>query len=299
VKVAISGVSGLIGAALAHSLVEAGHEVFPLVRRETRTTSEISWDPAGGTLPVARLAGLDAVVHLAAASIGGKRWTSEYKQLLLTSRTRPTALLARAMVAAEPRPPVLLSASAIGFYGDTGELPVDERSPRGRGFLAEVCSAWEAATGPAADAGVRVAHLRTGLVISGHGGLLARLLPLYKAGLGGRLGTGRQFQSWVSLTDEVAAIRFLLESEVSGAVNITAPEPVSQAEFAHTLGKVLHRPALLPAPAFAVRLVAGQLGAEAALAGQRVLPRVLAEAGFSWTHGTLEDALRSELALVS
>jgi len=136
-------------------------------------------------------------------------------------------------------------------------------------------------------------------VISGHGGLLARLLPLYKVGLGGRLGTGRQFQSWVSLTDEVAAIRFLLESEVSGAVNITAPEPVSQAEFAHTLGKVLHRPALLPTPAFAVRLVAGQLGAEAALAGQRVLPRVLAEAGFSWTHGTLEDALRSELALVS
>jgi uncharacterized protein (TIGR01777 family) len=295
-KVAISGVSGLIGSALAHSLVEDGHEVFPLVRRDVRTSSEIPWDPEGGTLPVARLAGLDAVVHLAAAGIGDKRWTSEYKQVLLTSRTRSTSLLARAVVGADPRPPVLLSASAIGFYGDTGELPVDEKSPRGQGFLAEVCSAWEAATGPAADAGVRVVHLRTGLVLSGHGGILSRLLPLYKAGLGGRLGTGRQYQSWISLTDEVAAIRFLLANPISGPVNLTAPDPVPQAEFARALAKAVHRPALIPTPAFAVRLATGQMGEEAALQGQRVLPGVLSEAGFIWNHSQLDEALRAELA---
>lgn len=293
VRVGITGASGLIGTALGARLRASGHEVVPFVRRPA-ASGEIHWDPAAGVLDPDDLADLDAVVHLAGAGIGSRRWTQSYKAQILQSRVAGTTLVAGA-IASGGGPRVLLSGSAIGFYGDT-EQAVDERAPAGHDFLAEVVTAWEAATGPAEEAGGRVAHLRSGIVLSRHGGALKRMLPLFRLGLGGRFGNGRQWMSWISIDDEVAAIEHLLTSEVRGPVNLTAPEPVRNAGFATTLAGVLGRRARVPVPAFGPRLVLGREMADALLfGGQRVEPAVLLGDGFVFRHADLESALRDVL----
>lgn len=296
--IAISGSSGLIGTALTARLRAAGHTVRPLVRREAHE-GEITWDPARGVLAPDALAGVDAVVNLAGAGIGDHRWTDAYKQELRDSRLRSTELLSEtiALTDAAQRPSVLLSGSAIGYYGDRGEQLLDESSGPGNGFLSRLCIEWEAATAPAADAGVRVVHLRTGIVLAAHGGALKKQLPLFKLGLGGWFGSGRQWQSWITLADEVGAIEHLLTSKVTGAVNLTAPDPVTNRELARTLARVLHRPAMLPIPGFAPKLVLGaELVDAVLLAGQRVVPRVLEADGYEFRQPALESALRSVLA---
>jgi len=291
VKVAITGASGLIGTALSASLRADGHQVRSLVRRNPRSSDEVQWDPARRRLDPVALADVDGVVHLAGAGIADKRWTDSRRREVLDSRVDATTAVAQALAAAEPRPRFLVSASAVGWYGDTGDRPVDETDPAGDGFLAEVCRRWEAATAPASDSGVRVTFPRTGLVLSRRGGLMGRLLPLFKLGLGGRLGSGDQYWPWISLADEIAALRFLMAAEVSGPVNLTGPEPVTNAEFTKTLGSVLGRPTLAAVPGFALKLVVGDFAEEGILAGQRAMPRVLTEAGFGFSHPTLREAL--------
>ena len=244
----------------------------------------------------ARSVGLDAVVNLAGAGIGDKRWSDEYKRQVLESRTRATTLLADTMAGLDDGPQTLLSGSAIGYYGDRGDEELDESSAPGTGFLSEVAEAWEATTAPASSAGRRVVHLRTGIVLAGHGGALPRMLPLFKIGLGGRFGSGRQWMSWIALDDEVAAIVHLLGSDIVGPVNLTAPEPVRNADLANTIGDVLHRPTVLPVPAFGPKLVLGGERADALLfESQRVLPHVLQADGYEWRYPTLEPALRAAL----
>jgi uncharacterized protein (TIGR01777 family) len=297
VKYAVSGASGLIGSALSRALRLDGHEVVPLVRRPVSAgESAIRWDPAGGTIEAAALEGFDGVVNLAGAGIGDKRWTDEYKREVLESRTRGTDLLARTLAGLDRPPSVLVNGSAIGIYGDTGETVVTEDAPSGDDFLAEVCRQWEAAAAPASDAGIRVAFARTGIVLSPDGGALAKLLPLFKLGVGGRMGSGRQWWSWISLDDEVGAIRWLLDHDVAGPVNLTAPEPVTNAEMTKVLGDVLHRPTILPVPSFGPKLLLGGELAEALLfTSQRVAPAVLGAQGYPFAHPTLEGALRSLL----
>lgn len=294
-RVIISGASGLIGSELGASLRADGHEVVALVRRPAGA-GEVRWDPARGELSADALAGADAVVHLAGAGIGDHRWTAEYRREILESRVRSTTLLAERIAECGQRPPVLLSGSAIGVYGASDDRELDETSPAGAGFLADVCVQWEAATAAAAAAGTRVVHLRTGIVLTPKGGALKKMLPLFRLGAGGPFGNGRQWQSWISLDDEVGAIRHLLTADVHGAVNLTAPEPVDGRTFARTLGKVLHRPSLLPVPAFGPRLLLGRELADALLfTGQRVMPRVLQQSGYAFRHPTLESALRGVL----
>lgn len=291
--VAVSGSSGLIGSALLERLREDGHTVVPMVRRPAKD-GEIHYDPRNGVLDPESLVGVDAVVHLAGAGIGDRRWTDRYRREILESRTLSTSLIAEAMASVANRggPRVLLSGSAIGFYGATGDEELNERSTAGDGFLADVCRAWEAATSPAEDAGVRVVHLRTGIVLSPRGGALKKLLPLFRFGLGGRMGSGRQWQSWISLDDEVGAIVFLLTADISGAVNLTAPAPVTNAEFTKVLASTLSRPALVPVPSFGPKLLLGGELADALLfTGQRVLPERLTDAGYSFEHPTLSEAL--------
>ncbi len=291
--VAVSGSSGLIGSALLERLRQDGHTVVPMVRRPAKD-GEIHYDPRNGVLDPESLVGVDAVVHLAGAGIGDRRWTDRYRREILESRTLSTSLIAEAMASVANRggPRVLLSGSAIGFYGATGDEELNERSAAGDGFLADVCRAWEAATSPAEDAGVRVVHLRTGIVLSPRGGALKKLLPLFRFGLGGRMGSGRQWQSWISLDDEVGAIVFLLTADISGAVNLTAPAPVTNAEFTKVLASTLSRPALVPVPSFGPKLLLGGELADALLfTGQRVLPERLTEAGYSFEHPTLSEAL--------
>ena len=291
--VAVSGSSGLIGSALLERLRQDGHTVVPMVRRPAKD-GEIHYDPRNGVLDPESLVGVDAVVHLAGAGIGDRRWTDRYRREILESRTLSTSLIAEAMasVASRGGPRVLLSGSAIGFYGATGDEELNERSAAGDGFLADVCRAWEAATSPAEDAGVRVVHLRTGIVLSPRGGALKKLLPLFRFGLGGRMGSGRQWQSWISLDDEVGAIVFLLTADISGAVNLTAPAPVTNAEFTKVLASTLSRPALVPVPSFGPKLLLGGELADALLfTGQRVLPERLTDAGYSFEHPTLSEAL--------
>jgi uncharacterized protein (TIGR01777 family) len=264
-----------------------------MVRRPAKD-GEIHYDPRNGVLDPESLVGVDAVVHLAGAGIGDRRWTDRYRREILESRTLSTSLIAEAMasVASRGGPRVLLSGSAIGFYGATGDEELNERSTAGDGFLADVCRAWEAATSPAEDAGVRVVHLRTGIVLSPRGGALKKLLPLFRFGLGGRMGSGRQWQSWISLNDEVGAIVFLLTADISGAVNLTAPAPVTNAEFTKVLASTLSRPALVPVPSFGPKLLLGGELADALLfTGQRVLPERLTDAGYSFEHPTLSEAL--------
>ena len=295
-KIAVTGASGLIGSALVPHLRGSGHDVMRLVRRPAASVDEISWDPQSGSVDLTRLEGTDAVIHLAGAGVGDHRWTDAYKREILDSRVDGTHTIVRAMTALEKRPAVLVSASAIGWYGDTGDRPVDETAPAGTGFLADVVRAWEAAAGPAAAAGIRVVHPRTGLVVSNKGGAWARMLPLFKAGLGGKLGSGRQYWSWISLRDEIRALVFLLENEaLSGPVNLTAPTPLTNAEVTSIMGTVLHRPTLLPAPAFALKAALGEFSTEV-LGSARVIPAVLESTGFTFEDPTLESALRAALA---
>jgi uncharacterized protein (TIGR01777 family) len=296
VRIAITGSSGLIGSALRASLEADGHQPVPVVRAAGRPGT-ILWDPARGELDAAALEGLDGVVHLAGEGIGEKRWTPAQKAKIVDSRTQGTTLLCEALASLTHKPPVLVSGSAIGFYGDRGDEQLTEQSGPGSGFLTEICLAWEAATAPAEEAGIRVARIRTGVVLSRKGGALGRMVPLFKLGVGGRLGSGKQWMSWISLDDEVAAIRFLLEHPVSGPVNGTAPNPVTNAVLTKALGRTLHRPTFLAVPAFGPKLVLGRELAEQLLFySQRVQPDVLMDAGFSHKHTDIETALQAVLA---
>jgi uncharacterized protein (TIGR01777 family) len=299
-RIAIAGGSGLIGSALVPRLREDGHEVLRLVRRTPRTADEHRWDPQHHRVDLELLRDLDAVINLAGTPIRPRPFTAGYKKQLMDSRVDATTTLSEglaAVAAADPgRQRVLLNASAVGYYGDTGNRLVDESAPPGTDFLAQVCARWEAATAPAEAAGVRVVKLRTGLVI-GQGAMLTKILGLvFRAGLGGRMGSGQQYWPWISLDDEVGAIRFLLTSAVSGPVNLTAPAPVTNAEFTRALASAVHRPAVLPVPAFAVSLGLGEFGRSSVLAGQRAVPEVLGDAGYSFTHTELGPALQEALA---
>lgn len=294
--IVLTGSSGLIGTALKQRLRAQGHQLRVLVRRATRSDEERRWDPATGQLDEAHLAGADAVINLSGAGVGDHRWTTAYKKTILDSRLEPTRLLAGTIGALGDRAPkALLSASAVGYYGDTGTDVVDETAAAGKGFLADVCRQWEAATADAEQT-TRVVHLRTGLVLAGSGGLLARLKTIVDIGAGGPLGSGKQYQPWISLDDEVGAMVFLLESAVRGAVNLTGPDPVPQKQFVRQLATIRHRPAILPVPGFALRLLLGQFAEEGVLAGQRAVPQALLQAGYTFEHPTLEGALRAALA---
>lgn len=288
--IAVSGSSGMIGSALRAELVRLGHQPVRLVRRSPGA-NEIQWDPAKGTLDAASLEGMDAVVHLAGAGIGDRRWNEAYKRELADSRVKPTTLLADALASLDRPPAVFLSASAIGYYGDRGDQALTEDSPPGEGFLPDLVTGWEAATSSAAAAGIRTVTMRTGVVYSKAGGALPKLLPLFKFGLGGPMGNGRQYVSWISLDDEVRAIVHLLSTDLSGAVNLTAPNPVTNKEQAVALGKALNRPAFLPVPAFGPRLLLGGEMANALLFDSaRVLPARLSASGFEFTHKTIDEA---------
>lgn len=289
-KVVVAGASGLIGTALCSSLRADGHDVFTLVRHQPAGDHEDSWDPARGLLDPNFILAADAVVCLSGAGVGDHRWTESYKKQIIASRVDTVGTIARAM-ATLGSPGVLVAASAVGYYGDTGDKIVEEHTPAGSSFLANVCMKWEAAAAPAVSAGIRVAQLRTGLVLSGDGGLLKRVQPIVRAGVAGRLGTGQQYMPWISLADEIAAIRFLLEHDVSGPVNLVGPAPVRNADFMTVLGHVLNRPTVLPTPAFALKIVLGQF-AEDVLTGQRAVPAALTSAGFEFQHAELEPALR-------
>jgi uncharacterized protein len=295
VKVMVTGASGLIGSALVPVLEKQGNEVARLTRSEARRTGEFRWDPEQGYVDPRALEGVDAVVHLAGETVAG-RWTEDKKRRVLESRVQGTRLVSEAIAGLERRPGVMVCASAIGIYGDRGAEPVTEDSAPGEGFLADVVRSWEGAADPARAAGIRVVHTRFGIVQSARGGALKTQLPLFKLGLGGRVGDGLQYVSWVTIDDVVAAIAFAMSREdMSGAVNVTAPGAVTQAEYARTLGRVLHRPAVLPAPAFAVRAILGEFANEV-LHGQRVIPKRLQDSGYAFRHAQLEPALRHVLA---
>ena len=295
-KIVVSGASGLIGTQLVAKLSSSGHEVVRLVRRSPKS-GEIQWNPKSGTLDAAALEGADAVIHLSGAGIGDKRWTDGYRKEILDSRTATTALLATTMASLSRKPSVFLSGSAIGIYGARNDEQLTEVSTHGTGFLAEVCEQWEAAAKPAVDAGIRTVYLRTGIVLSPKGGALKKLLPLFKLGVGGKFGNGKQWQSWISIDDEIGAIEHLLTANVSGAVNLTAPNPVTNAEFTKVLASVLKRPAIVPVPTFAPKILLGGELADALLfTGQRVIPAALNASGYMFKHTTIESAFRSLLS---
>jgi uncharacterized protein (TIGR01777 family) len=296
-RVLVSGSHGLIGSALVAALERQGHQVVPLVRGPAGP-GEIAWNPDAGHFDTASLEKVEAAVHLAGAPIAEKRWTADQKRRILDSRVVTTDLLSRRLAEAASRPSVLVSGSAIGFYGDRGDEIVDEQSPAGAGFLAEVCRQWEAATAPASEAGIRVVHARTGIVLSPEGGALKKQLPLFRLGMGGRLGSGEQYQSWIALEDEVGAIIHALETEsLSGPVNVTAPNPVANGEFTKTLGSVLGRPTKMAAPKFGLSTVLGhEMVEEMLLASQRVVPKKLLTSGYRFHYDRLEPALRAMLS---
>ena len=294
-RVVITGSSGLIGQALRTSLLADGHRVLRLVRREPSAPDEARWDPAAGLLDQALLEGADAVVGLAGAGVGDHRWTPAYRQELRDSRVHGTALLADRVAKLDRPPRVFLSASAIGYYGELDGAEADESAPPGDDFLARLSVEWEAAADPA-EQHTRVVHPRFGIVLSPQGGAFGRLLPLAKLGLNGPLGNGKQYWSVISLADAIAALRFAIDEDaLRGPVNITGPEPITNRELARELGRILHRPALLPVPAFALRLAVGGL-ADSILMSQRVLPRRLLDAGFGFAHPAPADALRAVTA---
>lgn len=297
-RIALTGGSGLIGTRLRHFLSTGGHEVRRLVRRPTRAVDEISWNPAAGELDAAALEGLDAVVHLAGENIAGGRWSPARKFAIRDSRVQGTRLLAETLARMAHPPRVLVSTSAIGFYGDRGEEWVEEGSPPGQGFLSEVGQAWEAATESAAAAGIRVVLLRVGLVLAAEGGALARMLPAFRLGLGGRLGGGRQMLSWIDADDLLGAFHFaLLDETLSGPVNATAPAPVANAEFTRALAGALGRWVGPPLPAFVLRLLLGEMGQALLLSGARVRPARLLAAGFRFFQPDLAASLRRQLGL--
>jgi uncharacterized protein len=294
VRVVIAGSSGLIGTALVADLRSAGHEVLRLVRRAPAAPDERGWDPPAGRIDDGTFDGVDAVLNLNGVGIADRPWSGARKQLIRDSRTVPTEVLATAV--ADHGVAAFLSGSAVGYYGDTGGRAVDERTPSGTGFLAEVCRDWEASTQKAQDAGARVVPLRTGLVLSPAGGLLGTLRPLFKSFLGGRLGPGTQYQPWVSLDDEVGGIRFALEHDtITGPLNLTGPTPVTNAEFTKALAAAVGRPTSIPVPAFAIRSVLGAMGEEMLLHGQRALPAKLQAAGYQFRHHTVTEALAAAI----
>ena len=296
-RIAIAGATGLIGAALTKSLQDDGYTVFRLVRRPSDNREhDIAWDPAAKQLDASRLAGIDAIVNLAGERID-QRWSATVKRAIRESRVETTALLARAAAAMNPQPRVFLNASAIGIYGSRGDEELDETSSLGSDFLASVVRDWEAATAPASAAGIRVVLARNGLVLAKEHGALARLLPSFRLGAGGRAGPGTQWLSWISLADEVRVLRAALRDErFSGPMNFVAPNPVTNEEFAKTLGRVMGRPAMVHVPQFALEMMFGEMARETILASQRVHARRLAAIGFEFTHPTLAAALRAILA---
>ncbi|MER6138140.1 TIGR01777 family oxidoreductase [Streptomyces sp. NPDC001815] len=295
-RIAVAGASGLIGTALVRSLTADGHEVVRLVRRRPRADDEVEWDPGRQYVDAAGLTGCDAVVNLAGAGIGDRRWTDAYKRTIRDSRVLGTAMLAEAVAALDEPPRVFLNGSAMGIYGDTGERAVDESTPPGDGFLPSVCVEWEEAAAPAQEAGVRTVFARTGLVVAAKGGAWGRLFPLFRAGLGGRMGDGRQYWSYIALHDHVAALRFLLDSEsLSGPFNLTAPEPLTNREITAAMGRVLRRPTLFAVPEPVLRAALGEMAQEV-LGSQRVLPTRLLESGFTFAFPGIEDAVRAARA---
>jgi len=294
-KVVLTGASGLLGPALASSFRADGNDVVRLVRRPPSAPDEARWDPAGGQVDKAALAEASLVIHLAGATPGDRPWTPAHRRAVMDSRVQGTTTISRAV--AEAGVPTLLSASGVGYYGNPGDRVVDESAPPGTTYIAEVARRWEESTAPAADAGIRVVPMRTGVVVSRKGGAYGRrLLPLFRLGLGGRIGSGKQWFCWIALDDYVRAVRFIANStELSGPVNVTAPEPLTNGEMTAAMGRVLHRPTVTFAPGFPVRLVLGDFGADL-LAGQRVVPRRLLDAGFDFAHPEFEPALRETLA---
>lgn len=295
--VVVTGSSGLIGTALKGALEQAGHRMVPMTRSQGPGDG-LHWDPDGGKIDAGGLEGVGAVVHLAGEGIGNKRWNDEHKARVKDSRVKGTALLAQTLATLGNPPKVLVSGSAVGYYGNRGDEVLTESSRPGNDFLAEVCTAWEAATAPAKDAGIRVAHIRTGIVLSGRGGALPKMLLPFKFGIGGKLGSGRQWMSWISLADEVAAILHLLgNDDLAGAFNLTAPNPVTNADMTKAIGTALHRPTVIPAPAFALKAALGpEMAEELLLVSQRALPTRLLDSGFTFAHPELADALGVALA---
>ncbi len=295
--VAITGASGLIGSALTVSLVHDGHRVLRLERGGITDDDVIGWDPEAGRIDAPALEGVDAVVHLAGEGIGNKKWTPQQKQRIRDSRVRGTSVLAAAVASREAKPRVFVSASAIGYYGNRGDELLTEQSPPGADYLSELCMAWEAETKPASDAGIRTVNIRTGIVLAPNGGALQRMLLPFRLGLGGKQGSGKQWMSWITLADHIAAIRAVIDNEqYRGPVNLTAPNPVTNAEFAQTLARVLHRPSFLPTPLPVLKIRYGsELVDTLLLFSQRVLPAELEAHGFAFAQPTLEPALASLL----
>jgi len=289
-RVAITGSTGLIGSALVGHLRSEGHTVQRLVRRKAAAPDEISWDPKNGTIDIAALEGVDAVIHLAGANVGDHRWTKKYRAEILNSRLLGTTTIAQAVSTVKPK--VFISGSAIGFYGETGNRAVNESDRGGDDFLAAVCREWEAAADLAGD--TRTVKIRTGLVLEPTGGALGRMLPLFRFGLGGKIGSGKQWWSWITLHDEIRAICHLLESDVTGPINLTSPNPVTNQEFTAALARALHRPALFPVPGIALKTVLGGFSTEI-LGSKKVLPTALTESGFTFDYPHLVNALE-ELA---
>jgi uncharacterized protein (TIGR01777 family) len=288
--VAIAGSSGLIGSALVSALRAADHRVLRIVRRAPANSDELQWNPDSGEFDPSALEGVDAVINLCGVGVGDKRWSGSFKQSLRDSRIGPTEVIAAAV--ADAGVPTLINASAVGYYGNTGERVVDETAPAGGEFLSRLCLDWEAAALAAEDAGARVVLARSGLVLSPGGGVLSRLRPLFSLGLGARLGSGRQYMAWISLEDEVRGLLFAIDnSDLSGPVNFTGPAPVTNSEFTTALGRALNRPTLLQVPGFALRTLLGEFADEGLLDGQRAIPAALERAGFVFHHNTIGEAL--------
>jgi uncharacterized protein (TIGR01777 family) len=296
-KVGVTGSSGLIGKKLVERLRQQGDEVARIVRGAGSASGEIHWDPARGQIDSRPLESCDAIVHLAGENIGDRRWSAAQKARIRDSRVLGTTLLCQTLAGLNKKPDVLICASAVGFYGDRGDYECDESASSGRGFLPDVCVAWEAATEPALRGGIRVVNLRTGMVLSRDGGALKKMLLPFQLGLGGVVGSGRQYWSWIALDDLVSTIVFCLATgSIEGPVNAVAPRPVTNREFTKTLGRVLHRPTVFPMPAFLARLALGEMANDLLLASTRVVPKRLAGAGFRFEYPELETALRHVLA---
>ena len=293
--VAVTGSRGFIGSALLPALIREGHRPVRIVRGRGAGDDELRWDPEAGTIDAEGLEGIGGVVHLAGAGIGDRRWTDARKRLILETRTKGTSLLARTLAGLTRPPSTLVSASAIGYYGNRGDEPLDEQSTPGNDFVARVCVQWEAATAPASDVGIRVARVRSGIVLGRDGGVLPRLLLPFRLGLGGRIGSGRQYMSWISIDDEVRGIlHALTQDNVAGPVNLTSPAPVTNDEFTKTLGHLVRRPTVIPTPLLPLRARYGsELVQHLLVEGQRVLPKRLEATGYAFEHLTLEDALRA------
>lgn len=295
-RIAITGATGLIGKALSTSLKADGHTVHAVTRSPDRAgPDDLVWDLEAGTIETAKLEGVDAVVHLAGEPIGASRWTEATKRRIRRSREAGTDLISRSLAALDAKPAVLVSGSAVGIYGDRGEERLTEEASLGDDFVAEVCKTWESSATPAADAGIRVVHPRTGVVIASEGPLLDKLELPFKLGVGGKVGSGRQYVPWISLSDQVRALRFLIDTELEGPVNLAAPAETTNHDMTKALGRVLRRPTILPIPVFAIRLLYGEMGASLANVSQRVVPEKLQQAGFAFEHETIEAALRVAL----